>query len=55
MHTRMLLGAWEEGLEGVSEEAAELMMLALQVQLIVTNISLNCVRVSAALSQDSDH
>lgn len=37
MHTRMLLGAWEEGLEGVNEEAAELMMLALQVQSIVTD------------------
>ena len=31
LHTRMLLGAWEAGLEGVSEEAAQLLMLALEV------------------------
>ena len=31
LHTRMLLGAWECGLEGVTEEAAHLMLLALQV------------------------
>ena len=31
LHTRMLLGAWEAGLEGVSEEAAQLLMLAVEV------------------------
>ena len=31
LHTRMLLGAWEAGLDGVSEEAAKLLMLSLQV------------------------
>lgn len=31
LHTRMLLGAWEAGLEGVSEEAAQLLMLAIEV------------------------
>ena len=31
LHTRMLLGAWETGLEGVSEEAAKLLMFALEV------------------------
>ena len=31
LHTRMLLGAWEAGLEGVSGEAATLLMLALEV------------------------
>ena len=31
LHTRMLLGAWEAGLDGVAEDAAELLMLALEV------------------------
>lgn len=31
MHTRMLLVAWELELEGVSEQAAQLLMFALQV------------------------
>ena len=31
LHTRMLLGAWEAGLEAVTEEAADLLLLALQV------------------------
>jgi hypothetical protein len=31
MHTRMLLLAWELGLDGASEEAAQLLILALQV------------------------
>ena len=31
LHARMLLGAWEAGLEGVSEEAARLLMFALEV------------------------
>lgn len=33
LHTRMLLGAWEAGLEAVSEEAAQLLMLALRTHL----------------------
>ena len=32
LHARMLLGAWEAGLEGVSEEAARLLMFTLEVQ-----------------------
>ena len=35
LHTRMLLGAWEEGLETVSEEAASMLMLALQVPIVL--------------------
>lgn len=31
MHTRMLLLAWELGLEGATEESAQLLILALQV------------------------
>ena len=31
LHTRMLLGAWEAGLDAVSEEAADLLVLALEV------------------------
>ena len=31
LHTKMLLGAWEAGFDGVSEEAAKLLMLSLQV------------------------
>ena len=31
LHARMLLGAWEGGLEGVTEEAAHALLLALQV------------------------
>ncbi len=31
LHTRMLLGAWEVGLEGVTEESARLLSLALEV------------------------
>ena len=31
LHTRMLLLAWEAGLDGVSEEAADLLLLALEV------------------------
>ena len=31
LHTRMLLGAWEAGLDAVSEEAADLLLLALEV------------------------
>ena len=35
LHTRMLLGAWEAGLDAVSEESAQLLMLALQVYVCV--------------------
>ena len=31
LHTRMLLVAWELGLDSVAEESAHLLMLALQV------------------------
>ena len=31
LHTRMLLGAWEAGLDAVTEEAADLLLLALEV------------------------
>lgn len=32
LHTRMLLGAWEAGLDAVSEDAADLLLLALEVR-----------------------
>ena len=35
LHTRMLLGAWEAGLEGVSDESAKLLLLSLQVLLFL--------------------
>ena len=35
LHTRMLLGAWEAGLDGVSEESAKLLLLSLQVKRII--------------------
>ena len=34
LHTRMLLGAWESGLDGVSEESAKLLLLSLQVRCV---------------------
>ena len=42
MHTRMLLLAWELGLEGVTEEAAQLLILALQVSLYLTTQASVC-------------
>lgn len=41
LHTRMLLGAWECGLEGVTEEAARLLDLALQCYL--KNVITTCI------------
>ena len=34
LHARMLLGAWEVGLEDVSEEAARLLCVAVQVRAV---------------------
>ena len=36
LHTRMLLGAWEAGLDAVSEDAADLLQLALEVHMACT-------------------
>lgn len=41
LHARMLLGAWECGLEGVSEEAAHFLLLALQCHL--KNVITTCI------------
>ena len=39
MHTRMLLGAWECGLEEATEESARYLMIAVEVSIIAVDTS----------------
>lgn len=43
LHTRMLLGAWEAGLDAVSEEATDILLLSLEVRLTTPSNEDTCM------------